>query len=70
MALLKYRTFAKLRNEAKEQKLRETAAQNFKKVFNENLSKYGAKDPSELDEEQLTEFLETMKSYKNAQNGK
>lgn len=67
MALLKYKTFSKLRTEAKEQKLRENASKQFKKIFNENLSKYGAKDPSELDEEQLTEFLEIMKSYKSSQ---
>ena len=69
MALLKFRNFNKIRSEAKEQKLREAAAEKFKKVFLENLSKYNAKDPSELNDEQLAEFLETMKNYKNSQNG-
>ena len=65
MAMLKFKSFNKMRNEIKEQKLKEVHANKFKSKFLENLSKYGAKDPSELDDEQLTEFLETMKNYRN-----
>ena len=65
MALLKFKSFNKIRNEVREQKLKEKSANDFKSKFLENLSKYGAKDPSELDDEQLTEFLETMKNYRN-----
>lgn len=65
MALLKFRSFDKIRKEVKEQKIREKGATDFKSKFLENLSKYGAKDPSELNDEQLTEFLETMKNYRN-----
>lgn len=68
MALLKFRSFSKIRSDAKQQKLREAEAGKFKKVFLENLQKYGATDPSELNDEQLTEFLETMKTYRNSQN--
>jgi hypothetical protein len=65
MSMMKFRAFNKIRKEVKEQKLREASAEAFKKAFLENLSKYGAKDASELNAEQLTEFLETMKQYKN-----
>ena len=65
MSLMKFRAFNKVRREIKEQRLRESSAEAFKKAFLENLSKYGAKDASELTEEQLAEFLETMKNYKN-----
>lgn len=65
MSMMKFRAFNKIRKEVKEQKLREASAEAFKKAFLENLSKYGAKDASELNDEQLTEFLETMKQYKN-----
>lgn len=65
MSLMKFRAFNKIRREVKEQKLREASAEAFKKAFLENLSKYGAKDASELNDEQLAEFLETMKVYKN-----
>lgn len=65
MSLMKFRAFNKVRKEMTEQKLREKGATAFKKVFLENLSKYGATDASELDEEQLADFLETMKTYKN-----
>ena len=68
MSLMKFRAFNKIRKEVKEQKFREANATKFKKAFLENLSKYGAKDASELDEEQLAEFLETMKNYKNNLN--
>jgi len=65
MSLMKFRAFNKIRTEVKEQRLREASAEAFKKAFLENLSKYGAKDASELNDEQLAEFLETMKQYKN-----
>jgi hypothetical protein len=64
MSLMKFRAFNKIRSDVKEQKLREANANGFKQAFLENLSKYGASDASELDDEQLAEFLEAMKMYK------
>jgi hypothetical protein len=64
MALLKYRAFNKMLKEVKTQKELEKLAESFKKVYNERLSAYGVTDASQLDEEQLAEFLEGMKSYK------
>lgn len=64
MALLKFKDFDKTRREVKEQKLRERQSNQFKKAFLENLGKYGVSDASELEEEQLAEFMETMKQYK------
>lgn len=68
MSLMKFRAFNKIRTEVKEQKLREVSATAFKKAFLENLAKYGATDASQLDDEQLAEFLEIMKTYKNKPN--
>ena len=64
MSLMKFRAFNKIRKEVKEQKIREASANSFKTAFLETLSKYGATDASELDDMQLAEFLEAMKSYK------
>lgn len=64
MGLLKFKDYNKIRTEVKEQKLQEREAAKFKKAFMENLAKYEATDPSQLDDEQLAEFLETMKQYK------
>ena len=64
MSLMKFRAFNKIRKEVKEQKIKEASANGFKKAFLENLEKYGATDASELDDMQLAEFLEAMKSYK------
>lgn len=66
MSLLKFKAYNKLRNQVKEQKLKESNSKAFNKAFTENLAKYKAKDPSELDEDQLSEFLETMKQYKKS----
>lgn len=68
MALLKFKDFDRNRREVKEQKLRERQANQFKKAFLENLERYGVKDASELDEDQLAEFMETMKKYKIKNN--
>lgn len=68
MPLLKFRAFNKIQKEVKEQKARETKASVYKKAYLENLSKYGVSDASELSDEQLTEFLETMKSYRTSKN--
>ncbi len=65
MGLLKYKDFNKMRAQIKEQKLKEKEAIKYKAAYKENLSKYGVSDASELDEEQLTEFLDSMKNYKN-----
>jgi|LakMenEpi03Aug12_release.lakeMendotaPanAssembly.Ray.scaffolds.fasta_scaffold3312543_2 hypothetical protein len=64
MGLLRFKDFNKMRVEVKEQKLKERESNKFKKAFLETLSKYGATDPSQLDEDQLSEFLEAMKTYK------
>ena len=40
MALLKYRTFDKMRKEVKEQKLKETEASKYKKFYTETLTQY------------------------------
>lgn len=64
MSLMKFRAFNKVRKEIREQKLREASAQEYKKNYLERLSKYGVSDASELTEEQLIEFLDSMKTYK------
>ena len=64
MSLLKFRAFDKMRREVKEQKLKETEANRYKKFYTETLQKYGAIDASELDEENLTQFLDSLKTYR------
>ena len=64
MALLKYRAFDKMRREVKEQKLKETEANRYKKFYLETLQNYGATDASELDDERLAEFLDIIKNYR------
>ena len=68
MSLMKFRAFNKIRKDVKEQKLREASAQEYKKNYLEKLSKYGVSDASELTEEQLIEFLDSMKTYKIKNN--
>lgn len=68
MALLKYRAFSKMLSEIKSQKAKQKAANEYKKAYLEKLSTYGVSDASELSEEQLVEFLEGMKSYKQKNN--
>lgn len=68
MSLMKFRAFNKVRKEIREQKTREAKAQEYKKIYLEKLSKYGASDASELTEEQLVEFLDSMKNYKIKNN--
>lgn len=64
MALLKYRTFDRMRREVKEQKLKETEANRYKKFYLETLQNYGVSDASELDDERLAEFLDIVKNYR------
>jgi hypothetical protein len=64
MALLKYRTFDKMRREVKEQKIKETEANRYKKFYLETLQNYGVSDASELDDERLAEFLDVVKNYR------
>jgi len=52
-------------SEVKSDKLREKAAKEYKKVYLEKLNSYGASDASELNDDQLSEFLENLKTYKN-----
>ena len=68
MALMKFRAFNKMIKEIKAQKEYESKASKYKKIYLEKLSSYGVKDASELTEEQLSEFLDGMKSYKNGGN--
>lgn len=68
MALLKYRAFDKLRKEVKEQKVKEAAASKYKSFYLETLGKYGVSDASELDDQQLSEFLDTVKTYRQNNN--
>lgn len=65
MAILKFKDFKTVRNEAKLQKLKEKASNAFKKAYYEKLQEYGASDASELNDEQLSEFLEKLKTYRN-----
>jgi hypothetical protein len=64
MSLLKFRAFDKMRREVKEQKLKETEANRYKTFYTETLQKYGVIDASELDEENLTLFLDSLKTYR------
>jgi hypothetical protein len=64
MALLKFRTFEKLRREVKEQKIKESEANRYKKFYLETLQKYGVSDASELDDDRLSEFLDVVKNYR------
>lgn len=67
MALLKFRAFNRMLKEVKSQKALEKKAEEYKKVYLERLSAYGVKDASELDDNQLSEFLDGMKSYRKKQ---
>lgn len=67
MGLLKYRAFNKMIKEIKTQKESEKKANEYKKVYMERLNAYGVSDPSQLDDNQLTEFLEGMKTYRKKQ---
>ena len=67
MGLMKYRAFNKMIKEIKSQKESEKKALEYKKVCMERLGAYGVSDVSELNDEQLSEFLEGMKSYRKKQ---
>jgi hypothetical protein len=68
MALLKYRAFNKMIKEIKAQKESQKKAEGYKKVYLEKLNSYGVTDASQLSDEQLSEFLEGMKTYRNGGN--
>jgi hypothetical protein len=59
MALLKFKAFSKSLKEEKIQKDLEK-----KKVYLEKLQSYGVTDAAHLDDMQLEEFLEDMKTYR------
>lgn len=65
MALLKFKAFNKMLSEVKAQKIKENASKEYKKIYTEKLTAYGVSDASELTEEQLSEFLENLKNYRN-----
>ena len=68
MPLLKFRAFSKMLKEVKTDKDLSNKAEAYKKVYLERLSTYGVTDASHLDDEQLTEFLEGMKTYRKKQS--
>lgn len=68
MALLKFRAFSKMISEVKAEKAKQKAANEYKKAYMLKLSEYGVSDASELNDEQLSEFLDKMKSYRQKNN--
>jgi hypothetical protein len=68
MGLLKFRAFNTMLKEIKNQKQSQKKADVYRKAYTEKLTEYGVKDASELDDTQLAEFLEYMKSYRNGGN--
>ena len=64
MALLKFKAFSKSLKEEKIQKELENKASEYKKVYLEKLQTYGVTDAAHLDDIQLEEFLEDMKTYR------
>jgi hypothetical protein len=68
MGLLKFKAFNTMLKEIKSQKQSQKKADMYRKAYVEKLSTYGVKDASELDDSQLSEFLEYMKSYRNGGN--
>jgi hypothetical protein len=64
MALLKFKAFSKSLKEEKIQKDLEKKASEYKKVYLEKLQTYGVSDAAHLTDEQLQEFLEDMKTYR------
>jgi hypothetical protein len=66
MALLKFKQFRNVRNEAIAIKLKEKASKAFKEAYYAKLEGFGAKDASELTEEQLAQFLDELKTYRNS----
>jgi hypothetical protein len=65
MALLKFKAFSKSLKEEKIQKELDKKASDYKKIYLEKLQTYGVTDASHLNDDQLEEFLENMKSYRN-----
>jgi hypothetical protein len=65
MALLKFKAFSKSLKEEKIQKELDKKASDYKKIYLEKLQTYGVTDASHLNDDQLEEFLESMKSYRN-----
>ena len=68
MAILKFKQFRNVRNETKATKLKEKASKAFKEAYYSKLESLGAKDASELNDEQLTQFLDELKTYRNQQS--
>jgi hypothetical protein len=64
MALLKFKAFSKSLKEEKIQKDLDKKATEYKKVYLEKLQSYGVSDAAHLNDEQLQEFLEDMKTYR------
>jgi hypothetical protein len=68
MAILKFKQFRNVRNETKATKLKEKAEKAFKEAYYAKLESFGAKDASELNDDQLTQFLDELKTYRNQQS--
>lgn len=64
MALLKFKAFSKSIKEEKIQKDLDKKASDYKKIYLEKLQTYGVTDASHLNDDQLEEFLEDMKTYR------
>jgi hypothetical protein len=64
MPLLRYKAFDRLRREVKEKKLKENEANRYKKFYLEILQQYGVSDASELPDDKLSEFLDSIKNYR------
>jgi hypothetical protein len=56
--------------EVNSEKERQDKAEVYKRIYLEKLNEYGVTDASQLTDEQLHEFLEGMKTYKNRINQK
>jgi hypothetical protein len=54
--------------EVKLEKERQDKSESYRRIYLEKLSKYGVTDASQLNDEQLHEFLEGMKTYKTLIN--
>jgi hypothetical protein len=68
MGLLKFRAFNKMIKEIRVQKKSQKLAEEYKKIYLEKLNAYGVTDASQLNDEQLSEFLEGMKTYRQKNN--
>lgn len=60
----KFSDFVKAQKEAKSQAVKESAAAEFNRLYEEKLREFGVKSPIELNEKQSEEFYEYLQSLK------